>query len=103
MLAFSRPEPRATRTRPTEKMPDTGTARVRWPSMMIMPARATVLRGPSTRSANQPPGRASRYERHIHRCDGDRGRGAEVETVVRHQVQREQGLHAVVGETLPHL
>ncbi len=61
MLAFSRPEPTAMKTRPPKKAAEEGTASRKWPTMMIPPPRATVRRAPSSRSAIQPPGSASRY------------------------------------------
>lgn len=49
------------KTRPTKNEAVTGTASRKWPIMMIVPPMATVRRGPHRRSANQPPGMASRY------------------------------------------
>ncbi len=62
MFGLSSPVPSTIRASPSQisAAPLIGIAMQMWPSMMIEPPTSTALRAPSTRSAIQPPGSASR-------------------------------------------
>ena len=61
MFGLSRPVPSTTRTKPRKNACIVGIASTKCPLAIMMPPNQTAFCAPISRSAIQPPGRATRY------------------------------------------